>query len=184
MKTATFVKSALILCAFALTLVPNSVAQTLTTLHIFCSETNCADGDYAAAGLVQGTDGNFYGTTELGGTNRSAACNFANSCGTVFKITAKGELTTYSLDGTNPHPLAGLVQATNGDFYGTTAGGTVGSGDAQNYGTVFKITAGGMLTTLHTFDRTDANPVAGLVGQLAEARRAMARFSKSPQRAC
>jgi uncharacterized repeat protein (TIGR03803 family) len=65
------------------------------------------------AGLVQATNGNFYGTTYAGGSY---------DYGTVFKITPSGMLTTlYSFDTTNGEaPIAGLVQATNGNFYGTT----------------------------------------------------------------
>jgi uncharacterized repeat protein (TIGR03803 family) len=89
---------------------------TLTTLYSFCSQSGCADGIQPEAGLVQGTDGNFYGTTAFGG---------ANAEGTVFKITPGGTLTTlYSFcsqsgctDGIEPE--AGLVQA-GGNFYGTT----------------------------------------------------------------
>ena len=58
---------------------------TLTTLYSFCSQSNCADGADPYAGLVQGTDGNFYGTTYSGGSLRH---------GTVFKITPSGTLTT------------------------------------------------------------------------------------------
>ena len=117
---------------------------TLTTLHSFCSQSNCADGEYPEAGLIQATNGNFYGTTYAGGG--------ANSRGTVFKITPSGTLTTlYSFcpqsgcpDGSDPQ--AGLAQATNGNFYGTTfAGGT------HDLGTVFKITLSGNLTTVHSF---------------------------------
>jgi uncharacterized repeat protein (TIGR03803 family) len=128
----------------------------LTTLYSFCSHTNCTDGSNPYAGLVQATDGNFYGTTSIGG---------ANNGGTVFKITPDGRLTTlYSFcshtnctDGSNPY--AGLVQATDGNFYGTTL-----IGGANNGGTVFKMTAGGALDTLHSFDGTDGDfPHAGLV---------------------
>src|ERR1039457_2969177 len=129
---------------------------TLTTLYSFCSQTNCADGAYPYAGLVQAANGDLYGTTYFGGTNGQ---------GTVFKITQGGTLTTlYSFcsqtnctDGTGPY--AGLVQAANGDFFGTTSNG---------YDTVFKITPGGTLTTLYSFcsqtNCTDgATPYAGLV---------------------
>jgi uncharacterized repeat protein (TIGR03803 family) len=127
-------------------------AQTLTTLHNFVD----TDGANPIAGLVQGTDGNLYGTTEDGEAN--------NGGGTVFKITANGTLTTLdSFDFTDGYlPQGELVQATNGDFYGTTYE-TYEGGDNSD-GTVFKITANGMLTTLHSFDGTDgANPYAGLV---------------------
>jgi uncharacterized repeat protein (TIGR03803 family) len=115
----------------------------LTTLHSFCTETECTDG-YSPSGLVQATNGDFYGTTDGGGTNQG---------GTVFKITPSGKLTTlYSFcaqagctDGYDPN--ASLVQATNGDLYGTTfLGGANGNG-----GTVFKITLSGTLTTLYSF---------------------------------
>jgi uncharacterized repeat protein (TIGR02543 family) len=129
---------------------------TLTTLYSFCAQSGCTDGEYPVAGLVQGTDGNFYGTTPEGG---------ANGGGTVFKITPTGTLTTlYSFcaqsgctDGEDP--VAGLVQATDGNFYGTTyEGGTDG------FGTIFKITPTGTLTTLYSFSGPDgAYPEAGLV---------------------
>ena len=133
---------------------------TLTTLYSFCSQSGCTDGAGPYAGLVQATNGDFYGTTQLGG---------ANSRGTVFKINPSGTLTTlYSFcsqggctDGA--YPYAGLIQATNGDFFGTTP-----AGGANGYGTVFKIAAGGTLTTLYSFCSqsgcTDgASPHAGLV---------------------
>jgi uncharacterized repeat protein (TIGR03803 family) len=118
---------------------------TLTTLYSFCSQGGaaCTDGEGPTAALVQGTGGNFYGTTYYRGVH---------SGGTVFKITAGGALTTlYSFclqigckDGVSP---TGLVQATNGNFYGTTSGG----GAAKHQGTVFKITPSGTLTTLYRF---------------------------------
>jgi uncharacterized repeat protein (TIGR03803 family) len=128
---------------------------TLTMLYSFCAQNGCADGASPYAGLVQGTNGNLYGTTSHGGG--------ANGGGTVFKITPSGTLATlhsfagYPTDGANPQ--AGLVQATNGKLYGTTS-----SGGANGGGTIFKITPSGTLTTLHSFDNTDgANPQAGLV---------------------
>ena len=133
---------------------------TLTTLYSFCSQTNCTDGFYPYGGLVQAANGDLYGTTQYGGTN---------NYGTIFKITPGGTLTTlYTFcsqtcaDGAEP--FAGLVQAANGDLYGTTIGG----GANGNDGTVFKITQGGTLTTLYSFcsqtNCTDGDqPVAGLV---------------------
>jgi uncharacterized repeat protein (TIGR03803 family) len=122
---------------------------TLTTLYRFCSQSNCTDGEYPYAVLVQGTNGDFYGTTMQGGSNCAP-----EGCGTVFKISPGGTLTTLHsfcsqsgcTDGWGPS--AGLVQATNGDFYGTTS---LGGANLLNHGTVFKITPGGTLTTLHSF---------------------------------
>jgi uncharacterized repeat protein (TIGR03803 family) len=121
---------------------------TLTTLYSFCAQSGCADGDFPLAGLVQGTNGDLYGTTFGGGANCAP-----NGCGTVFKITPSGSLTTlYSFcsqsdctDGSSPE--AGLVQATDGDLYGTTSF----NGDTYNGGTIFKITPSGTLTTLYSF---------------------------------
>src|ERR1019366_4203300 len=118
-----------------------------------------SDGSTPIAGLVQGTDGNFYGTTVGGGL----------SCGTVYKITSGGSLTTlYSFscggsDGSTPY--AGLVQGSDGDFYGTTYFAGLVDGGNYGFGTVFKITSGGSLNTLYTFsDGNDGgNPIAGLV---------------------
>jgi uncharacterized repeat protein (TIGR03803 family) len=132
---------------------------TLTTLYNFCSQANCADGESPFAGLMQGTDGNFYGTTQLGGTG--TACVFGVGCGTVFKITPSGTLTTlYSFNGPDgSFPDGTLIQASDGNFYGTTY-----LGGANNDGTVFQMTPAGTLTTLHNFDGTDgARPAAGLI---------------------
>ena len=142
-------------------------AGTLTTLYSFCSQSGCPDGWFPAAGLVQAITGDFYGTTVYGGAN-------GLFYGTIFKITPGGALTTlYSFcsksecpDSANPY--AGLVQATTGDFYGTTRNaGAYG----PYYGTIFKITPSGKLTTVYSFCSqieksgcTDgANPYAGLV---------------------
>jgi uncharacterized repeat protein (TIGR03803 family) len=124
---------------------------TLTTLYTFCAQSGCTDGANPYAGLVQGTNGDFYGTTWQGGSSNLAGC-YGLGCGTVFKITPSGTLTTlYNFcsesgcaDG--ELPLAGLVQATNGYLYGTTS-----SGGANGGGTVFKITPTGTLTTQYSF---------------------------------
>ena len=126
-----------------------STNGALTTLYSF---TGGNDGANPEAGLVQGGDGSFYGTTFSGGTSNS---------GTVFKIGTDGALATlYSFTGGNDggEPLAGLVQGSDGNFYGTTSQGP------GIYGTVFKISASGALTTLHSFTGLDGNnPHAALV---------------------
>ena len=127
-----------------------TVVGVLITLYNFCSETNCTDGEYPYAGLVQARNGNFYGATDAGG---------ANGDGTVFEITSEGVLTTlHSFDGTDgAEPAPALVQANNGNFYGTTL-----TGGANGDGTVFELTPAGALTTLHSFDGTDGStPMPG-----------------------
>jgi len=129
-------------------LLPTSSAAILTTLYSFAG----TDGEIPLRNLIQGADGNIYGTTESGG---------ASSDGTVFKITPAGALTTlYAFSGADgADPYAGLVQGADGNFYGTTEYG----GNADD-GTVFKITPTGALTTLYAFSGTDgAIPYAVLV---------------------
>ena len=131
---------------------------TLTTLYSFCAQANCADGLYPNGGLVQGSDGNIYGTTSEGG--RATNHTFCSpGCGTVFQLTAQGVFTTlYAFcvdsncsDGFSPSALA---PGSDGNFYGTTyEGGSVGSSCNQvvGCGSVFKITPGGALTTVYSF---------------------------------
>jgi uncharacterized repeat protein (TIGR03803 family) len=122
---------------------------TLTTLYNFCSQTNCTDGANPNGALVQATNGDFYGTTDLGGASAG------EGHGTVFRMTPAGQLTTlysFCTQGTcadGSQPFAGLVQATNGDLYGTTC--CYGASGLVAGGTVFKITPGGSLTTLYNF---------------------------------
>lgn len=118
----------------------------LTTLYSFCkggNGMNCPDGLYPIASPVQGPDGNFYGTTFLGGVS---------TYGTIYEITPAGVLTTlYSFcslpncaDGS--FPSSPLLLATDGNFYGTTPGG-----GANGYGTIFRLTPNGKFTTLYSF---------------------------------
>jgi uncharacterized repeat protein (TIGR03803 family) len=134
---------------------------TLTTIYNFCSQAGCTDG-IVPNGLVQASNGDFYGTTVAGGVN---------GYGEVFRLTPSGALTTlYSFcplsnctDGDTPY--AGLVLATDGNFYGTASlGGVTNSNCTEGCGTVFKVTPSGVLTVLHSFDYTDGyRPIAGLI---------------------
>jgi uncharacterized repeat protein (TIGR03803 family) len=123
-----------------------------TVLHAFPK--TGSDGETPYAGLIQGSDGNFYGTTYFCG---------ANNLGAVFKVTPSGtETVLYSFAGGSDgeHPYAGVIQGNDGNFYGTTyQGGTSG------YGTVFKITPSGTEAVLYTFagGSDGANPEAGLI---------------------
>ena len=127
---------------------PSARAQdaVLTTLHSFAAN----EGASPYGGLTQGSDGNFYGTTEQGGSS---------GVGTVFKMTPAGSVTVLHLftgdDGANPQ--TSLIQTTDGSFYGTTTFHGPGGG-----GTVFKITPDGTLTTLHGFDSKSFTHPSGL----------------------
>jgi uncharacterized repeat protein (TIGR03803 family) len=124
-----------------------TAAGKLTTLYSFCSKTNCTDGSNPQAGLVQASDGNFYGTTQQGGNQTCIG-----GCGTIFRITPAGKLTTLHSfcseancdDGTNP--IAGLIQATDGNLYGTTF-----DGGANNAGTIFEISLSGGFSVFYPF---------------------------------
>jgi uncharacterized repeat protein (TIGR03803 family) len=127
-----------------------------TTLYSFCAKSGCADGYAPYDALVQATNGDFYGTTWLGGAN--------NNNGTVFQITPTGKLKTLHsfcaqsgcTDGQGP--VAGLIQGTDGNLYGTTTAGGIG------YGTMYEITLSGTLTTLFSLNDPDgAEPYGGLV---------------------
>lgn len=108
---------------------------------------NFQNSDAIASALVQATDGNFYGTSVSGGNSRNA--------GTLFRLTPTGVMTTLytfcsvfvggsCLDGVAPY--GSLIQATDGNLYGTTY-----EGGAKSAGTIFKITLDGKLTTLYSF---------------------------------
>ena len=137
---------------------------TFTTLYSFCQRKNCTDGNLPGAGLILGTDGALYGTTEWGGS----ACQ-NDSCGIIFKITPSGSLTTLHIfHGTDGWiPVGSLVQGPDGSFYGTTADGgdlTCPGSRGGGCGTIFTMTPSGTLTTLHIFTLTDGTgPYAGLV---------------------
>ena len=127
---------------------------TFTSLHSF---TGANDGANPYAGLVQGQDGNLYGTTFFGG---------AYGYGTAFSLATNGVLTTLiSFDNTNgAYPQGGLVQDSGGSFfYGTTSAGGAYTNLSGGLGTIFKLETNGTLTTLVSFDGTNgASPRAGL----------------------
>jgi uncharacterized repeat protein (TIGR03803 family) len=128
---------------------------TFTVLHDFEDTYPGKDGTNPIAPLVEGKDGNFYGTTSGGGLNSGG--------GTVFKLTPGGTYTVIhtfnggNTDGAESHD--GLIQGKDGNFYGTTT-----RGGSSAIGTVYKITPGGTFTFLRAFDGNDgSNPVGELV---------------------
>jgi uncharacterized repeat protein (TIGR03803 family) len=148
---------------------------TVTTLYSFPYDTTTGiapNGAYPTAGLIQAKDGNLYGVAQQGGSPAAYECN-GPGCGTVFRISLTGAFTLLHkfCGGNSPtgcttveggQPEGHLVQAADGLLYGTTQQGGIG-----NQGTVFSISTGGALQTLHFFQqdsRTDGNaPYAPLV---------------------
>jgi len=127
---------------------------TLTNLYFF---TGFNDGGFPYADLLEGNDGNFYGSTTSGGTNQ---------LGTVFSIAAGGQfksLYSFMSSSVGGYPIGALVQGSDGNFYATTY-----IGGANQFGTIFEMTAKGNLTPLISFSGTTgpspgANPQGALV---------------------
>ena len=131
-----------------------------SVLHYFTDGSVANDGAFPDSNLVEGSDGNFYGTTDAGGTA---------SAGTIYKMTPAGGVTILhnfgdgSVTGDGSNPQGGLILAADGNFYGTVSqGGTASSG------TFIRMTPAGVVTVLHTFnDGSVANdavtPLRGLV---------------------
>jgi uncharacterized repeat protein (TIGR03803 family) len=138
-------KKAILFLAFCTLGTISSWAQTFTTLVTF----NITNGSFPYGTLVQGLDGNLYGTTANGGRQQCLG-----GCGTVFKVTPEGTLTTLhsflgiKVDGGNP--MAALVLATNGNFYGSTYGSSPQACCGSNGGYIFEMTPDGTLTNLQS----------------------------------
>jgi uncharacterized repeat protein (TIGR03803 family) len=108
----------------------------ITILHTFSG----TDGSNPMGQLIQATDGNFYGTTKTGGSGLY---------GVVYKITSAGVFTVlhnFANDGNGSSPIAGLVQATDGKFYGTAF-----SNPGVGSGLIYQITSTGVYTILHEY---------------------------------
>jgi uncharacterized repeat protein (TIGR03803 family) len=161
--------------AVTLTVVPTASGVVFSNLHTFSSYyVSPPDGASPYAALMLDTNGNLYGTTYGGGSN---------GYGTIFRMTPGGDLATLysfgSVLSTNYEPLDGsypyapLLAASDGNLYGTTfAGGSHIIQYGDGFGTLFRITTNGTLTTLYSFgsildtngDALDgASPEGGLV---------------------
>ena len=118
----------------------NLMAQvTQTNLYSFGG---LPDGEVPVAGLVQGSNGNFYGTTSAGGTSFNG--------GTIFQISPSGSYSNLYSFGSLPNdgskPVGGLVQGSDGNFYGATF-----NGGSNLNGTVFRISPSGRCSNLYSF---------------------------------
>ena len=149
-----------------ITSVPINTNYSLITLANFTTNT----GTHIYSGLVQGLDGNFYGTAFFGGTSIGMGYS-AMGYGTVYRMSPDGTVTTLvNFNGTNGNnPNGGLLLGNDGNFYGTTLGGGVygaGAGwQGQGYGTIFRLTADGNITTLISFNGTNGFSPYGTLTQ-------------------
>jgi uncharacterized repeat protein (TIGR03803 family)/YD repeat-containing protein len=111
---------------------------------------NGSDGANPFAGLLQASNGNFYGTTYAGGSSNQ---------GSIYQLTPGGVLTVlHSFNGTNGLKPNNLIQANDGNFYGTTQEGGI-----NGKGTIFRLTANGIFVSLYSFSNPDGiGPKAGL----------------------
>ena len=135
-----------------------SPSGVLTTLVSFSGAgSSPSRGENPEGGLTQGYDGNFYGTTSGLGLYGG---------GTIFKMTPAGVITTLvdlsattenGVTNLGANPQASLILNTDGNFYGTTINGGMGTG-VTGYGTVFKVTPSGVLKTLASFGGTAVAP--------------------------
>jgi len=117
---------------------------TLTTVYSFCTLTSCTDGGYPWGGVTLGFDGNFYGTTQGGGTH---------AAGTVFKVTPTGTLTTLwnFANGTDDSaPLYTTALGQDANMYGVSVGQY-----STQYGAFFKVSAAGVFKALRDFNYTN-----------------------------
>jgi uncharacterized repeat protein (TIGR03803 family) len=168
-----------IVVVFALYATASLQAQTHQQLAVF----DGTNGSAPQASVIQGTDGNFYGTTKSGGVG-----DCPDNCGVIFKMTPSGELTTlyefFKKGGFCPdgyYPVAALLLGKDGNFYGTTSsGGTIPAGDSGvPSGTVFKIALKARSTKFVAFVKPGPAPMA-LRQSLRSSREPMAIFTGRP----
>jgi uncharacterized repeat protein (TIGR03803 family) len=123
----------------------------LTTLVQFSISTGALHFGYDPSAPIQASDGNFYGAQ-----GQASFDSLGQHSGSVFNVTTGGNFTTL-VTNIDPSPsgiggVSGLIQATDGNFYGTTeAGNCVDTGANASCGSIYKVTPNGVLTTLHTF---------------------------------
>jgi uncharacterized repeat protein (TIGR03803 family) len=133
------------------TVSPTSAFNVLTALP--------PPGSESAFPPVQGSDGNFYGV--FGGGSGTAGL------GAFYQVTPSGTLKVlYSFQGTGDGggPQGPLVEGPDGNFYGSTGVSSSLSAADGKYGTIFKITPAGVLTTLYVFNSNGSGGFAGAEG--------------------
>ena len=143
----------------------NSSGSIFNSLHSFTG----AAGARPWSSLILGADGSMYGTTIFGGSTACSGGAQWQGCGTVFKIDSAGGFTPlHSFSGPDGAYPTGIMQASDGYFYGTTEGGGGASCTGQygpGCGTVFRMDSTGNVTVLYSFTgQSDGSlPASGVV---------------------
>ncbi len=166
---ARFCLTAILMAGFQTTLAHAQLTELYGFQYNASTTSNYPDGQSPMAELIQGADGNYYTTTFAGG---SGACpddveGLIPGCGAIVKITPAGVLSVFysfpfdSSNNTTPNgmfPVAGVLQAPDGNFYGVASGGgSSGTDFCQpgpeifGCGTIFKLTPSGNFTLLYSF---------------------------------
>src|SRR5262249_8024271 len=143
LKGVPMIKMIRVVLVSALTL-PSSVPTQAATFEVLHTFAGSADGSGPLTNVIQATDGNFYGTTPGGG---------AFDAGVVFRVAPGGAdytiLHAFAGGTDGAFPYGALIEADDGNFYGTTASG--GGGCFGGCGTVFRMVPDGAVTVLHAF---------------------------------
>jgi uncharacterized repeat protein (TIGR03803 family) len=116
-------------------------AGKISSVYSFCSQPDCADGQYTTAPIL-GSDGNLYGVSS-GGSDYTWS-------GALYRLTLDGQLTSLytfcpSANCTGGEIPNGIIQGSDGNFYGTTSDGGKGAGS------IFQVSSTGKFKLLHSF---------------------------------
>ncbi|MFO1433737.1 MAG: choice-of-anchor tandem repeat GloVer-containing protein [Candidatus Competibacteraceae bacterium] len=136
-------------------------------LHAFNPAT---DGGSPAAGVIQDSAGNLYGTTAPSGGSAEGfnitLLSGANTGGTIYRLAPDGTfivLHRFNAD-TDSSPVAGVIQDSAGNLYGTTAPSKDSFGGPTGAGMVYRLAPDGTFTVLHVFNyATDGEFPAGVI---------------------
>ncbi len=139
-----------------------------TVLHSFAYGASPPDAYAPVGSLIQASDGNFYGMAGGGANLCNSNIGRLLNCGAVYTITPAGvETVLYSFGASASDgyaPVGSLIQASDGNFYGTT-----GNGGTNSFGTVFKITPAGIETVLYSFGASPVDATSPSFGSLIQA---------------
>ena len=151
LRTFTFVFTLSTALGLIVVFAQPASAQTESVLYNFCRMTNCSDGLEPTGNIVRDAEGNTYGTTLAGGQFGQGILYSVSPAGVETVLHNFGN-STY--DGQVP---TGLVSDNQGNLYGTTTYGGSQVSRGTSFGTVFKMTPGGVYSILYNFYGIDTD---------------------------